>query len=218
MEKRSTIVKGERPYYFALDLIKQKTSLKEDDAILFFDLLILFIKKHLLYYRSIKILSFGKISLKYTKKKGIKVRFSTARFLKLFITNKKPHNFKYCPRQTPSLMTEISAKISKILLIDRKEIAFLINIFFFSLVEELIKNRIVKVRFFAYFYLARYNFKEMTIFGKKRVALESVQIDPIKSFRKEINNKTTQFRVTDRVKRVFSKFNMTNEIKLEEFL
>jgi nucleoid DNA-binding protein len=222
MEKRFTPITGKRPYHFALDLVKQKTSLKEDEAILVFDLFIFFIRKYLFLRRELSFVSFGKMKIVFFKRKGNVFDFRAHHATKHVVNNKIPHVFDNRKFQNPkkTYVTEIIKTISKILRIDRKKVAFLINIFLYSLVEELAKNKVAKLRFFAFFYVTKYNFNRITAFGldRKITGVNMIKTRAIKNFRDELNNKSTTFKTSKRLIRIFSKIKVSNEIKLCECL
>jgi nucleoid DNA-binding protein len=226
MEKRFTPVKAKKPYYFALDLVKQKTNLQDYEAILVFDIFIFYIRKYLVLNRTLEFITLGKFKLIFFKRKRNFLKFTAFETLRRVINNKKDHKFDkrkfqyFRYAQSNSDFTKIIKSISEILRIERKQVAFLINILIYSLIEELLKNKVVKVRFFAYFYVTKYKFTRLTAFGLNLPILASdmVKIDAISNFKKEINGKSPNFKIPIRLKRIFSRLNISNEIKLSDFL
>jgi nucleoid DNA-binding protein len=205
------------PYNSLIDIVKEKTTLKSKDIILFFDVLIFFLRKRIVEKGTLRIKRFGTIRVKQLKREK-RIDFFNSSNIALKIINGNLPNV--CPNERylycQDFYSAIFTKISKCTSLKANSISILFNFFIYGLIRELIDRKTVTVRNFGVFYIREYNYqkwgnkvcgRECTITNTKRIMFRAKR-----RFTRELNGLEKEIEAFERTKRVLRLSHMENEL------
>lgn len=186
-------------------IVKKKTTLKIDEVVLIFDLLLFFIKREILKRGRLQFIDFGVFYLKKFKRKGYKIQFKNSKTMKKIISKGEKVPFvatKFIQSEELKPIIDDTAKCVGMRL---DQVCYILNLFIYGVYQELLTNGTIKLRNFGIFYLVD------RVYGKEQIKSRNANFRPKLRFRREANGKEQEIETLKRVSRLLKLNHFSDE-------
>lgn len=172
-----------------LDVVKEKFNLNNAEIILILDLIFFFIRKELLENKKFLILSFGKLYIRELKREN-KLEFKNSKHIVPVVNKtKKKIDFDIEKGKRIDAYDRVFMGVSKCLNTQYRVALAIFNLTIYVITEELLKDNVMYLRKFGFFYLYRVKYTADQfgkLFEEPRIRTR-IRFKPCAKFYREIN-------------------------------
>lgn len=202
-----------KPFFHGIPaIISENTSkIRLQEIVLVLDILIFFMKKHILENGSLYIEKFGKF---YYSKRFRIINFKKATYLNDVLHGDKELEIrKNGYRENAIGLDVIFKRVAKILTITARDVGYIFELFLYGLTIELLENKGIKLRNFGTLYLYEYKILGGKMLGRDIVRNKIVRFEACKRFKQEVRGEVEGIYANSRVERLLKVWKIEQTIE-----